>query len=185
GYTSVNAFNLWGLGGLWVPDQGFFILGWVLFGCLSTFTIYVLYNRFDKAGELLAIFAAYMLFFGFFMLPTRIHERYLFPAISMLALMSPFIKKARALYVVLTATLLANTAYVLYWLNAYAAAGYAHGPNLTGDPVTVTVSLINLVTFIYSLLLLWNELKGRSWLKTNPAKTCESVEAKVEENRRG
>ncbi|MEM2081957.1 MAG: hypothetical protein QW744_06790 [Candidatus Bathyarchaeia archaeon] len=185
GYTSVNAFNTWALCGLWVPDAGFFILGWILFGCFSAFTLYVLHKRFDEAGELLAIFAAFMLFFGFFMLPTRIHERYLFPAISTLALMFPFIKKARPLYAVLTATLLVNTAYVLYWLNAYAAAGYAHGPNLTGDPVTVSVSLINLVTFIYSIVLLWDELKGKSWLKARAAKTGENAEAKVEENMYG
>ncbi|MCW4007458.1 MAG: hypothetical protein NWF09_02025 [Candidatus Bathyarchaeota archaeon] len=182
GYTSINAFNTWALGGLWVPDEGFFILGWILFGCFSSFTLYVLHKRFGESGELLAIFAAFMLFFGFFMLPTRIHERYLFPAISALALMFPFLKKARLLYAVLTATLLANTAYVLYWLNVYAAAGYQYGPNLTGDPVTVTVSLINVVTFIYTLLLLWHELKGEAWLKISPIGIGKRVEAEVEDN---
>ncbi|MGB9914907.1 MAG: hypothetical protein ACPLIG_03765 [Candidatus Bathyarchaeales archaeon] len=182
GYTSINAFNIWALGGLWVPDGGFFILGWILFGCFSAFTLYVMHKRFGESGKMLAIFAAFMLFFGFFMLPTRIHERYLFPAISTLALMFPFLKKARLLYAVLTATLLANTAYVLYWLNVYAAAGYQYGPNLTGDPVTVTVSLINVVTFIYTLLLLWHELKGEAWLKISPIGIGESVEAEVEDN---
>lgn len=185
GYTSVNAFNLWALGGLWVPDEGFFILGWTLFGCFAALTLYVLHMRLNESGELLAIFAAFMLFFGFFMLPTRIHERYLFPAISTLALMFPFLKKTRALYAVLTATLFANMAYVLYWLNAYAAAGYPYGPNLTGDPVTVAVSIINLVAFIYALLLLWDELKGKSWLKTGSIKIGEHAEAKVEETMRG
>ncbi|MEM3881213.1 MAG: hypothetical protein QXD19_05660 [Candidatus Bathyarchaeia archaeon] len=182
GYTSINAFNTWALGGLWVPDGGFFIVGWILFGCFSAFTLYVLHKRFGESDELLAIFAAFMLFFGFFMLPTRIHERYLFPAISTLALMFPFLKKARLLYAVLTATLLANTAYVLYWLNVYAAVGYQYGPNLTGDPVAVTVSLINVVTFIYTLLLLWHELKGEAWLKISSIGIGESVEAEVEDN---
>ncbi len=31
-YTSINAFNLWGIFGLWQPDGGLNILGWVLFG---------------------------------------------------------------------------------------------------------------------------------------------------------
>ena len=111
-----------------------------------------------------------MLFFSFFMLPTRIHERYLFPAISMLALMFPFIKKTRPLYAALTATLFVNISYVLYWLNVYNAAGYDYGPNLTGDPVVMAVSVINLIVFLYVLVLMWDELKGRSWLKTNQVK---------------
>ena len=103
------------------------------------------------------------------MLPTRIHERYLFPALSILALMFLFIKKARPLYLVLTATCLINQAYVLYWLNAYADVDYS--PNLTGDPVVLAVSLINLIVFLYVLVLIWDELKGRSWFKMTPIKT--------------
>ena len=165
-YTSINAFNLWGLYGLWVPDGGLlFIVGLALFGAFAVFTLYVLYKRFDASDEFLAIFAAFMFFFAFFMLPTRIHERYLFPAISVLALMFPFLKRTRPLYAVLTATLLINQAYVLYWLNAaYPNAG----PNLTGDPVVLAVSAINLLMFIYASILMWDELRGHRGLKTEP-----------------
>jgi Gpi18-like mannosyltransferase len=162
--TSVNAFNTWALGGLWVSDANYFVLGWVLFGVFAAFTLYALHKRLDASG----VFAAFMLLFGFFMLPTRIHERYLFPAISMLTLMFPFVKKIRPLYAVLTGTLLANISYVLYWLNAYADTGYS--PNLSGDPVVIAVSLINLITFLYVLMLTWNELKGRSWLRIGALK---------------
>ena len=116
-YTSINAFNLWGIFGLWQPDGNLFILGWALFGAFAVFTVYVLHKRFNVSGDMLAVFCAFMLFFAFFMLPTRIHERYLFPAISMLALLFPLMKKARPFYVVLTGTLLVNQAYVLYYLN--------------------------------------------------------------------
>ena len=34
-YTSINAFNLWGLFGLWQPDGNLYILGWVLFGAFA------------------------------------------------------------------------------------------------------------------------------------------------------
>jgi Gpi18-like mannosyltransferase len=171
--TSVNAFNLWGLYGLWVSDANFFILGWALFGAFTVFVLYVLHKRFNVSGDYLAIFAAFMLFFAFFMLPTRIHERYLFPAISVLALMFPFIKKARPLYVALTATLFINEAYVLYWLNAYYPNA---GPNLTGDPVVLAVSVINLLMLLYASILMWDELKGRGWLKTEPAKLSQTQE---------
>jgi Gpi18-like mannosyltransferase len=172
-YTSINAFNIWGLYGLWVPDGSFYILGWALFGAFAVFTLYFLYKRFNTSDEFLAIFGAFMLFFAFFMLPTRIHERYLFPAISMLALMFPFLKRTRLLYAALTATFLINQAYVLYWLNAsYPNAG----PNLTGDPVVLAVSAINLLLFIYASILMWYKLKGNRWLKTEPEKSSQPQE---------
>src|SRR5208283_3259367 len=107
-YTSINAFNLWGLYGMWVPDGGFYIVGLALFGAFAVFTLYFLYKRFNASNEFLAVFGAFMLFFAFFMLPTRIHERYLFPAMSVLALMFPFLKRTRPPYADLTATLLIN-----------------------------------------------------------------------------
>jgi Gpi18-like mannosyltransferase len=163
-YTSINAFNLWGLYGLWVPDGSLNIVGWALFGALAVFTLYFLHKRFNTSNEFLAIFGAFMLFFAFFMLPTRIHERYLFPAISMLALMFPFLKKTRPIYAALTATFLINQAYVLYWLNAsYPNAA----PNLTGDPVVLVVSAINLLMLVYASILMWDK---RTWLKDEPFK---------------
>jgi dolichyl-phosphate-mannose-protein mannosyltransferase len=182
-YTSVNAFNLWALGGFWMPETPVFLaIGWSLFGALAAFVLYVLHKRFGASGELLVLFSAFILFFGFFMLPTRIHERYLFPTISILALMFLFLKKVRPLYVILTATCLINQAYVLYWLNAYAAAGYTYSPNLTGDPVAITVTLINLIAFLYVLVLMWDELKGRSWFRINPIKIGRSTKAEAKEN---
>ncbi len=157
-YTSINAFNLWGMFGLWIPDGGLYSVGWALFGAFAAFTLYVLYKRFHVSGEMLAVFAAFMLFFSFFMLPTRIHERYLFPAISMLALMFPLVKKTRLIYAVLTGTLLVNQIYVMDYLN--------RGQFIpSGDLVVISVSVINLVMFLFSTVLLWDELKGRALVK--------------------
>jgi Gpi18-like mannosyltransferase len=177
-YTSVNAFNVWALGGLWILETPvFFATGWILFGALAAFVLYVLHKRFSASGELLVLFSAFILFFGFFMLPTRIHERYLFPALSILALMFPFLKKTRLIYGVLSATCLVNQAYVLQFLNNNQFIQ-------SGDPVALTVTLINLMVFIYVLVLLWDELKGRSWFRISPSpiKIGESVKAEVEEN---
>ena len=162
-YTSINAFNLWGLYGLWVPDGILNIVGWALFGAFTAFVLFFLYKRFKVSDDFLAVFSAFMLLFAFFMLPTRIHERYLFPAISMLAIIFPFIKKTRLLYAALTATLFVNEAYVLYWLNvSYPNAA----PNLTGDPVVLVVSAINLLMLVYASILMLNT---RIWLKKEPA----------------
>ena len=169
-YTSINAFNLWGLYGLWVPDGGLNILGWTLFGAFAVFVLYFLNKRFKVSGDFLALFSAFMLFFAFFMFPTRIHERYLFPAISVLALMFPLIKRVRPLYVVLTGTLLINEAYVLYWLNkSYPNAA----PNLTGDPIVLAVSAINLLMLIYASIIMWDK---HTWLKSEPAAPSQTTE---------
>lgn len=153
--TSANAFNLWGLYALWAPDSGFFIVGWALFIAFAGFILYFFHKRFKVSGEMVALFSAFMFLFSFFMLPTRIHERYLFPAISVLALMFPLVKRIRPFYVVLTGTLLANEAYVLYWLRS----SYPNAtPNLTGDPVVLTVSAINLFMLLYASILMLDEL---------------------------
>jgi Gpi18-like mannosyltransferase len=169
-YTSINAFNLWGLiSGMWVPDGNLYIVGWALFAAFAAFTLYILNKRFKTSSEFMAVYAAFMLLFAFFMLPTRIHERYLFPAISMLALMFPFVKKARPFYAILTATLLVNEAYVLYWLNH----DYPYAPNLTGDPVVIAVSAINLLMLAYASIVMWDK---RTWLKAEPAQPSQAVE---------
>jgi Gpi18-like mannosyltransferase len=160
-YTTLNAFNLWGFGGMWVPDTGGLnVIGWILFVAMAAFVVYFVHKRCGVSDEFLVIFAAFVLFFSFFMLPTRIHERYLFPAISMLALIFPFLKKTRLLYVALTITCFVNQAYVL---NALVAA-YPNAANLTGDPVSLIVSLINSIAFLYVLMLMMEALWGRKWL---------------------
>lgn len=121
-----------------------------------------------------------MLLFAFFMLPTRIHERYLFPAIVFLVLLVPFIKKMRPIYIALTATLFVNQAYVLYWFNLYKQQGLEYSPNLTGDPVVLAISAINLILFIYASILLWGELKGRPIQET--AQTPKATVKQTENN---
>lgn len=154
-YTTVNAFNIWALGGIWIPDTPiFFTAGWVMFGTLTAYILYVLHKRLDRSRELLILFSAFMLFFGFFMLPTRIHERYLFPALSVLALMLPFSKKIRPIYAALTLTCLVNQAYVLQFLNSNQFIQF-------GDPVVWIVTLINLVVFLYAFMLMPTSLQRK------------------------
>ena len=164
-FTSINAFNTWGLFGMWLSDGYLFILGWIMFAVFSVFTLYVLNKRWGKSDQLLIFFVAFMLFFAFFMLPTRIHERYLFPTISVLSLMLPFTKKVWLFYSVISATFLTNVAYVLYWLNLYTNAGYSYGPNLSGHIIVIVVGVTNVIMFLYGSLLLWSELKGKTVFK--------------------
>lgn len=158
--TSANAFNLWALGGLWRSDtQGLLFLnlvtvGWVMFGALTAYVCCVLHKHLDASRELLILYSAFMLLFGFFMLPTRIHERYLFPALSVLALMVPFSKKIGPIYVALTFTCLVNQAYVLLFLFKGQRIQFA-------DPVLWMVTLINLAVFLYALVLMPKNLQEK------------------------
>ena len=176
GETSVNAFNIWAFGGVRQPDTGAtFLIGWILFAALAVFAVYFVHKRLVVSEELVILFAAFLLFFGFFMLPTRIHERYLFPALSVLALTFPFLKKTRPIYGFLSITCLVNQAYVLYFLNNDLFIP-------SGDLVALAVSSINLIVFLYVLVLMWDEPKGRPWLRTNSIKAGMNYKTEVKES---
>ena len=157
-FNTINAFNIWAFIGFWIPDTqsflflNFFTIGWILFTISAISTLFILCKRFDDSGELLVLFSAFMLLFSFFMLPTRIHERYMFPVLSFLALMFPFFEKIRPVYYILSFTYLMNQVYVLYFLNAGQFI-----PN--GDPVVFTLSLINSFVFLYVSRLTWKEFR--------------------------
>lgn len=176
-YTTLNAFNIWGFGGMWVPDtNGFlflnpYVLGWIMFSVVAAFTLYFVHKHSKLNDDYFVLFGAFVLFFAFFMLPTRIHERYLFPAMALLALLFPFLKKARPIYLILTATCFINQAYVLDAL----VAAYPYGADLTGDPVVFIVSLINSAVLVYVLMLMSGEVSGRKWLIRKSNKTEISV----------
>ena len=82
-YTSLNAFNPWGLLiGFEVPDGPFVLVGTLLLlaGCIGSLT------PLRRQADLAAILAVgALLVLAFYFLPTRVHERYLFPAIAVLA----------------------------------------------------------------------------------------------------
>jgi RsiW-degrading membrane proteinase PrsW (M82 family) len=102
-----------------------------------------------------------MLFFGFFMLPTRMHERYLFPALSILVLMLPFSKKIRPYYGVLTFTIFANMASVLYFV-------YNTESHSIPYELAWAVTMINLAVFIFALIRMLLEFKGKNVEQIHP-----------------
>lgn len=130
---TVGAYNLW-----WSADYiGRKLLGhpptndmviagpvtvrWLslaLFGAYGVLILWALWRSTPPDGPapataLAVFFAAGMLFFGFFMLPTEIHERYVLPALAFLA---PVAWRSRGLliaYLLLSATILLNVLEVL------------------------------------------------------------------------
>lgn len=110
-YTSLHAFNPWGLlVGFRVPDEPYVAIGAVLLviGVAATLTRLV---RGTDLATLLAVAA--VLTIAFYMLPTRVHERYLFPA---MALLVPFAMggwRPLVAYVALSAAFAASLVYSL------------------------------------------------------------------------
>jgi len=119
-YNSANAYNFWALLGFWKSDTivhlGLTHQQWgsVAFGAFAAFVMWQLHRRCEPRS---AIFAVFLLLFGFFMLMTRIHERYLFAVFALLAL-GWYTRFTLWIYIGLTATYLATLVYVMSILNA-------------------------------------------------------------------
>jgi predicted membrane-bound dolichyl-phosphate-mannose-protein mannosyltransferase len=120
---SINAFNMWrnpwsGLGDTltWGDDTAIALagltsqqVGILLFAGVGLVALWQVARRDDLRGILLA---ALLLAIAFFVLPTRVHERYLFPA---LALAAPLVVRGwswTALYAALSVSFFAN----IYWV---------------------------------------------------------------------
>ena len=101
-YTSLYAFNIWSIvGDFWKPDGAYFALGAtaLLLGLAGSCVI--VWWRRDVPALLAAGALAAM---AFYFLPTRAHERYLFPALALLLPIA--VMRARILipYVILAVT---------------------------------------------------------------------------------
>jgi Gpi18-like mannosyltransferase len=81
-YTSLYAFNLWSIiGDFWKPDEAFVVWGALLLVAGLAGSCSMLWRRRDTAALLAAGGLAAC---AFYFLPTRAHERYLFPAFVLL-----------------------------------------------------------------------------------------------------
>jgi Gpi18-like mannosyltransferase len=123
-HPSMNAFNFW-----WVffGEQAHSIsdslgtvisyknLGFLLFGAFMLPAIYYLYKKAKDLSDYFLV-ASYF-YIIFFVFPTQIHERYIFPALALLPFAMVKNKSFFWLYLVLSATL---------FLNNYAILQYAY-----------------------------------------------------------
>ena len=148
-YTSLNAYNLWALVGFWQRDDltvgGLSLQMWGL-AAFVLFAVIVLWLYRRRVDSESSIFASFLLVFGFFMLMTRIHERYLFPALAILALALP-LRFVPWLYGGLTATYMFNLVYVLSILNAGAAIPNNHWSILVLVPANFVLLLFSIEVF--------------------------------------
>ncbi len=149
-WASVNAFNLMlVLGGLIRLDNhrlfgpiSYFVLGNVLFGAAYVIAAWIALRRRDAWGLLFSMFIVYL---GMYVFAPRMHERYLYYAVALLA---PVMFRSRtllALYVVLSVTLLLDMAYV--WLDLIYVRGFVEGRLLLGNGGKLAISIINVAAF--------------------------------------
>lgn len=118
-YTSVFAFNFWSLVGWWRPDGTTYILsykiwGIILFSMSMLLIIIPFFRRKIKSEQY--YFAAALSFFSFFILLTRIHERYLFPFLIFI-LITAAIKKSKSLFTIYIITSLIH--FINLWFVYY------------------------------------------------------------------
>jgi hypothetical protein len=109
--SSLNAFNPWGLFvGFRIPDEPYVVAGTLILVAGIGGSLWGLRRRPDLA-VVLAVGA--LLTLAFYFLPTRVHERYLFPAIAVLAPFAPAGRAHMAGYVALSASFSAALLYAL------------------------------------------------------------------------
>jgi Gpi18-like mannosyltransferase len=110
-YTSLNAPNPWAmLVGIKVPDGGFFLVGAALLVVGLVLALLPLLWRRDLATVLaVGLFVV----FAFYFLPTRVHERYLFPVMAVLAPLAATSWRVFGAYVILTVAFALTIVYGL------------------------------------------------------------------------
>ena len=157
-YNSLNAFNLWAFTGLFQPDNTHFLVmtyrmwGYLLFGVLF---IYVAYITMKSKDDKSIYIASAILFFGFFMFFTRIHERYLFPMFAPLAAAMIFDRRLSYVYGMATLTFLFNLHFVLEGIKTGFDFPY-------GKELMLFASGINLLLLFYTLYCFSTYRTGKS-----------------------
>jgi Gpi18-like mannosyltransferase len=109
--SSANAANIWGLiAGYKHPDGGLVYIGAVLL--LLGLVGALLPLRWRRDLPMILAVGAFVIF-AFYFLPTRVHERYLFPAMAVLAPLAAANWRVFAAYLLLTAGFAASMLYAL------------------------------------------------------------------------
>lgn len=119
-YTSLFAYNIWGWVGFWIQDNlkwqdlTYQTWGTILFGI---YWIFLFVFALKKNVNLYLLSALALL--AFYFLPTRVHERYLYPAIPFLIISAFYLKfnSLKIISAIFSFIYLANLYYVYIYYN--------------------------------------------------------------------
>lgn len=142
-YHTVNAFNLWGaIGKNWAGLTGIStILSYTFIVLIVLFSVCILYRSKDKSKY---YFAGAILAFFTYMLSTKMHDRYAFPAMILLlaACATTLNPRKYVMYLLVTLSQFFNTAWVLFIYSKNANEYFQ-------SPIIVVASIINIAIMIY------------------------------------
>lgn len=121
-FTSLFAFNFWGIFGWWKPDSLTFVFTYKTWGIII-YTISILLIIVPlikkKSDPKYFYLTSALSLLAFFLFPTRIHERYPFPFLAFI-LISAIIKKSKflfAIYIISSIVHFINLWFVYYYYN--------------------------------------------------------------------
>ena len=159
-YNSINAFNLYAIRQpFWQPDSQPLTLplvglglgpmavwGWVL---VAAATLLFVGRYLQRKDDRAFLEASMLVSFGFFILATRMHERYIFGAFLLMMPLVAFGRRYILASIIVSITLLANLAYSL----AYQTVMEAHTPGVDATSLWPVVSgplaAVNTLLFFY------------------------------------
>jgi hypothetical protein len=165
-YSSLYAFNPWAaIYGFGYPDDGLVIVGRSLLALGVVASLVPLARRQDLAT---ALAVGAFLVMAFYFLPTRAHERYLFPAFALLAPLAATRSRLRMPYVGMS---LGFTLALLYMLWRNAAGTGVRFPEATEQSLFSPegVLAIGLLLMGSTLVMIWRLLRGEMSLRPGDA----------------
>jgi hypothetical protein len=164
-FITVNAYNVWylisfksdWLGGNHdtIQFSGFSlrIISLIIF---SAYVLLVMYQLSKKTNSETIVLAASSIAFAFFILPTQIHERYLFyffPLFAMIALLNT---RYLVIYIISTIVHLANLMMVLHYGGPQDSIFYPIQLILDGlirifsfNTIAIAIAVIHVILFVY------------------------------------
>ncbi len=159
-YTSVNAFNIWTWPGMWVSDSvlllGVSYANWgiLILSLAVLLALLVFRKKINNKANYYLLFA--ILSLCFFVFPTKVHERYLFPFFAFL-ITAAGLSKSINLFVIYLVTTLASFANI-YYPYAYYNDNFLRSQVLENLTLSLSKMIGGLFFITYTLLLWWEKL---------------------------
>lgn len=159
-YTSVYAFNIWSWVGFWKSDATTFLglslssIGVILLSFSMVLALLIFRKKINKKHNYYLLFA--ILSLCFFVFPTKVHERYLFPFFAFL-LTGAGLSESTNLFAVYIVTSMAS------FFNLYYPYSYYYPTQIRSDFLYMLsgglAKIIGFIFFItYFVLLSWEKL---------------------------
>jgi dolichyl-phosphate-mannose-protein mannosyltransferase len=149
-YTSLFAFNIWSYVGMWIEDSrlwmglSYFSWGTLLVGTVFLLMLYRFRHLLMDERETYLLFA--LSCFIFFLFPTRVHERYLFPVFAYLLAYTGMKQSMLLIWSVIVLS-------VAYGLNVYYPYSYYEPLTNPLKNVVIEQSIQQVILVIASLYL--------------------------------